>query len=107
MTQILQNIKSSSELSSNYFNDSEKYGLVKELLETIKQQATRGFKLMSNVYRLSKLETNQLEIHKIDVYDLLQKSIDFVELPIQDNVQITIDCPFNEIFVECKYKTAP
>ncbi len=100
MSQILQNIKSSSELSSNYFNDSEKYGLVKELLETIKQQATRGFKLMSNVYRLSKLEKNQLEIHEIDVYDLLQKSIDFVELPIQDNVQITIDCPFSELFVE-------
>ena len=100
MTKILQNIKISSELSSNYFNDSEKYGLLKELLETIKQQATRGFKLMSNVYRLSKLETDQLKFHKIDVYDLLQKSIDFVELPIQENVQITIDCPFNEIFVE-------
>lgn len=100
MTKILQNIKSSSELSSNFFEDPEKWGVVKELIESIKQQATRGFKLMSNVYRLSKLEKDQLEFHSIDVYNLLQNSIDFVELPIQDNVQITIDCPFNEIFVE-------
>lgn len=100
MTKILQNIKSSSELSSNFFEDPEKLGFVKELIESINQQATRGFKLMSNVYRLSKLEKDQLEFHNIDVYNLLQDSIDFVELPIQDNVQITIDCPFNEIFVE-------
>jgi len=100
MSKILQNIKSSSELSSNFFDDPEKYGVVKELIETIKQQATRGFKLMSNVYRLSKLDKDQLAFHKIDVYDLLQNSIEFVELPIQENVQITIDCPFNEIFVE-------
>jgi len=100
MTKILQNIKSSSELSSIFFEDPEKLGVVKELIESIKQQATRGFKLMSNVYRLSKLEKDQLEFHNIDVYNLLQDSIDFVELPIQDNVQITIDCPFNKIFVE-------
>ncbi len=100
MTKILQNIKSSSELSSIFFEDPEKLGVVKELIESIKQQATRGFKLMSNVYRLSKLEKNQLDFHNIDVYNLLQDSIDFVELPIQENVQITIDCPFNEIFVE-------
>ena len=55
---------------------------------------------MSNVYRLSKLEKSQLEFHKINVYDLLQNSVEFVELPIQENVQITIDCPFNEVFVE-------
>ena len=100
MTKILQNIKTSSELSSIFFDNPEKYGVVKELIETIKQQATRGFKLMSNVYRLTKLDRDQIEFHKIDVYDLLQNSIEFVELPIQENVQITIDCPFNEIFVE-------
>lgn len=100
MSKILQNIQSSSELSSNFFDDPEKYGIVKELIETIKQQAARGFKLMSNVYRLSKLDKGQIAFHKIDVYDLLQNSIEFVELPIQENVQITIDCPFNEIFVE-------
>ncbi len=100
MTKILQNIKSSSELSSNFFDDPEKYDIVKELIETIKQQATRGFKLMSNVYKLSKLDRDQLLFHKIDVYNLLQNSIQFVELPIQENIQITIDCPFNEIFVE-------
>jgi signal transduction histidine kinase len=55
---------------------------------------------MSNVYRLSKLEEDQLAFHKLDVCELLQKSIDFIELPIQDNVQITIDCPFKEIFVD-------
>ena len=100
MSKILQNIKSSSELSSNLFGDPEKFGVIKELIETIKQQATRGFKLMDNVYRLSKLDKDQIAFHKIDVYNLLQNSIAFVELPIQENVQITIDCPFNEIFVE-------
>lgn len=100
MSKILQNIKSSSELSLNFFEDPEKYGIVKELMESINLQATRGFKLISNVYRLSKLDKKQLEFQKIDIYDLLQNSIDFIELPIHENVQITIDCPFNEIFVE-------
>ena len=100
MSKILQNIKSSSELSSEFFENPEKCGLTKILIESIKQQAIRGFKLLSNVYKLSKIEDNPLYLQKIEIYDLLQNSVNFVELPIQDNVQIKIDCPFTEVFVK-------
>lgn len=96
---ILQNIRTSSELSDRYIDNPKLNYKLKELIETIKQQATRGFRLLSNINKLSQLESSQLDIYEIDVCDLLRKAIGYVKTPLQNNVTFKIDTPFNEYFI--------
>jgi len=99
LNQILQNIRTSSELTDLYINDPKLKHKVKGLIGTIKQQTARGFRLISNVHQLSQLEKDQLNLHKIEVCDLLKIAINFVKTPLQDNVTFTIDSPFTEYYV--------
>ncbi|MHA2123959.1 MAG: sensor histidine kinase [Promethearchaeota archaeon] len=97
---ILQNIKTSSELSDLYIDDPELNHKVRGLLKTIKQQATRGFRLVSNVHKLSQLDSTQMHLHEIDVCNLLKNSINFVKTPLQENVSFNINTPFTEYYVK-------
>ena len=96
---ILQNIKTSSELSDLYMDNPELTHKVRDLLKTIKQQTTRGFRLLSNVYKLSQLDKTQIHLHEIDVCHLLKTSINFVNTPLQENMSFTINTPFTEYYV--------
>jgi signal transduction histidine kinase len=99
LNQILQNIRTSSELADLYINDPKLNHKVKGLIETIKQQAARGFRLISNIHKLSQLEKNQLNLHKIEVCELLRTAINFVKTPLQENVSFKIDSSFTEYYV--------
>ncbi|MCK4285561.1 MAG: HAMP domain-containing histidine kinase [Candidatus Lokiarchaeota archaeon] len=99
LNQILQNIRTSSELTDLYINDPKLKHKVKGLLGTIKQQTARGFRLISNVHKLSQLEKDQLNLHKIEVCELLETAINFVKTPLQDNVNFNINAPFTEYYV--------
>ena len=99
LNQILQNIRTSSELTDLYINDPKLSYKVKGLIETIKQQATRGFRLISNVHKLSQLEKDQLNLHKIEVCNLLETAINFVKTPLQGNINFNINFPFTEYYV--------
>ncbi|MHA1933052.1 MAG: sensor histidine kinase, partial [Promethearchaeota archaeon] len=99
LNQILQNIRTSSELTDLYINDPKLSHKVKGLIETIKQQAARGFRLISNIHQLSQLEKDQLNLHKIEVCDLLKTAINFVKTPLQDNVTFKINSTFKEYYV--------
>ncbi len=100
LNQILQNIRTSSELTDLYINDPKLNYKVKGLMETIKQQTARGFRLISNIHKLSQLEKNQLNLHKIEACDLLKTAINFVKTPLQDNVIFKINTPFTEYYVK-------
>ena len=99
LNQILQNIRSSSELTDLYINDPKLSHKVKGIIDTIKQQTARGFRLISNVYKLSQLEKDQLNLHKVDVCGLMKTAINFVKTPLQDNVTFNIESPFTKCYV--------
>ncbi len=99
LNQILQNIRTSSELTDLYINDPKRKGKVKDLLGTIKQQTSRGFRLISNVHKLSQLEKDQLNLHKIEVCDLLRTALNFVKTPLQENVTFNVNTSFTEYYV--------
>ena len=99
LNQILQNIRTSSELTDLYINDPKLSHKVKGLIETIKQQAARGFRLISNIHKLSQLEKDQLNLHKVEVCDLMRTAITFVKNPLQENVTFKIDSSFTEYYV--------
>ncbi|GAH14398.1 unnamed protein product, partial [marine sediment metagenome] len=67
--------------------------------ETIKQQAARGFRLISNIHKLSQMEKDQLNLHKIEVCDLLKTAINFVKTPLQDTVTFKISSSFTEYYI--------
>ena len=99
LNQILQNIRTSSELTDLYINDPKLSHKVKGLIETIKQQTARGFRLISNIHKLSQLENDQLNLHKIEVCELMKIAINFVKNPLKENVTFKVDSSFKKYYV--------
>ncbi|MFX0021868.1 MAG: PAS domain S-box protein [Candidatus Hermodarchaeota archaeon] len=89
---ILQNIQSSLELSLLYLNNPEKSSTVKELYGIIKEQVSRGSKLISNVRKLSTLHESVFSLKPIRVNKTLKESIKFLKQSFQTrkiNIQFT------------------
>lgn len=80
---ILQNIQSSLELSSLYLNNPEKLSTVKELYGIIKEQVSRGSKLITNVRKLSTLQDSKFMIRALEVNSVLKESIKFIQHSFQ------------------------
>ncbi|MHA1986303.1 MAG: sensor histidine kinase [Promethearchaeota archaeon] len=99
LNQILQNIRTSSELSDLYINDPKLNHKVKGLIETIKQQAARGFRLITNIHKLNQLQKDQINLHKIEVCELMKTAINFVKNPLQENVTFKVESSFTEYYV--------
>ena len=80
---ILQNIQSSLELSSIYLKNPEKVTTVNELYGIIKEQVSRGSKLISNVRKLSTLQGSEFRLKSIKVNQFLKQSIKFLRQSFQ------------------------
>ncbi len=83
---ILQNIQSSLELSLIYLKDPEKSSTVKELYGIIKEQVSRGAKLISNVRKLSTLHESKFTLKPIRVNRTLKESIKFLKQSFQTRI---------------------
>ena len=92
MYNILQNILSSSELCTLYFDYDINLDRIKEILERIRDQVKRGSNLIFKVQKLSEIEEAHLPIESKDVCKVLKESIDFVKASFQDrDLNIKID----------------
>ncbi len=80
---ILQNIQSSLELSLLYLNNPEKSSTIKELYGIIKEQVSRGSKLISNVRKLSTLHESLFSLKPVRVNKTLKESIKFLKQSFQ------------------------
>ena len=92
---ILQNIQSSLELSSIYLKNPEKVTTVNELYGIIKEQVSRGSKLISNVRKLSTLQGSTFRLKSIKVNHFLKQSIKFLRQSFQTR-KIDIQCNYNK-----------
>lgn len=91
---VLQNIKSSAELSSIYLESPEKVKNLKDLNEIIKEQVNRGKRLIDNVRKLSEIDETENPLKPINFETTLNEAIDFVvngfrskEIKIQKNLR--------------------
>ncbi|MFX1444810.1 MAG: sensor histidine kinase [Promethearchaeota archaeon] len=75
---ILQNISSSCELISIYSDNHSKSEKINELSEIIKEQITRGEKLISNVRKLTQLERPEFELGPVDTHEILKEAIEYI-----------------------------
>jgi len=72
-----------------YIMNPDKIEKLKENISIIKDQLTRGSKLVSNIRKLSKLEEEEISIKKVESCTILKKSITYVKNAYQDR-DITI-----------------
>jgi PAS domain S-box-containing protein len=92
---ILQNIQSSLELSSMYLNNPEKSNTVKELYGIVKEQVSRGSKLISNVRKLSTLHESKFTLQQINVNSMIKESVKFINQSFQ-NRKISFKFNYNK-----------
>ncbi|MBY8990944.1 MAG: PAS domain-containing sensor histidine kinase [Candidatus Lokiarchaeota archaeon] len=92
---ILQNIQSSLELCTLYLKNPEKSVTVKELYGIVKEQVSRGSKLISNVRKLSTLQGSNFRLNSIKVNNFLKQSIKFLRQSFQTR-KIDIQCNYDK-----------
>ncbi|MBN1800804.1 MAG: HAMP domain-containing histidine kinase [Candidatus Lokiarchaeota archaeon] len=98
MNNILQGIRSASELYFLYKDDSKIEGNIDELLEIIFNQCNKGFELISNVRKLSDLEIQKQKLETVEVKTCIQDAIKFVKNNyISRNLEISVE-PSNREF---------
>jgi len=89
---ILQNINSAIELEKLQSQDQEVYDSFKEFHEIIKDQVSRGHKLIKNVHKLSELEEIKNPLTNIDICELLEKSINYIKKSFPNqNIEIKVN----------------
>ena len=76
---IFQNILSSNELAMLYSNIPDKLQDFVEVANLIKEQVSRGAKLVSNVQKLSDLEEFEKPLYSIEVYSVLNNVIESIK----------------------------
>ena len=78
MNNILQNIRSSVELSSYYLKDPKNIDGIRELYQIIEEQVNRGANLVANVHKLSEIEKYRINLNKVDPIKILEERIDYI-----------------------------
>ncbi|MFX1572605.1 MAG: PAS domain S-box protein [Promethearchaeota archaeon] len=100
MSNILQNIRSSIELSAMWVNDQKRKQNLNELFDLIKEQTERGSSLISNVRKLSSIDDGIIEIRSIDLKKVLNNAIENVHsrFPTSE-FSIKVDYPDDSLTV--------
>ncbi|MFX1365969.1 MAG: PAS domain S-box protein [Promethearchaeota archaeon] len=96
----LQSLYSSIQLIDMDLEDSRKNNNIKELIDIVYRQINRGTKLVSNVRKLSQLEEHEISIEEVELFDFLNRSIEFLKNSFQERkIQINIDIINEKILV--------
>ncbi|MFX1572112.1 MAG: ATP-binding protein [Promethearchaeota archaeon] len=84
MNNIFHNIQFSAELLSMLRNDDSKLEESDDIFNIIKNQISRGSKLIDNVRKLSKLEESEVSLQKVDLYDMIDEAILFARKSVRN-----------------------
>ena len=98
---VLQVINSSTDLINYYLNSFEKIEEISTLTEMIKKQVARAKLLVQNVNTLSELEQGIKPIKTIEMYEILQNSINYVRTAYQEKaLDISVESFSSRIFAQ-------
>lgn len=85
MSNILQNIKSSMELSQMWLDDPEKKDEIDQMYDIINEQINRGSSLILNVRKLSSIDNGTIEKKPINLQKMLNDAIENVHTRFPPN----------------------
>jgi len=99
---ILQIIQSSMSLLTLFQNNPEvQQQEIKDIIKLLNGQVVRGSRLVSNVRRLSELESQEISLGSTSIKGILEHAIKFVQEGYQEKeVTINIDSPNKDIIVQ-------
>ncbi len=99
MNNILQNVQLSIEfLSQKELKEIEN---LDELIGIFEKQVKRGARLILNVRKLSEIEESQFSVKLIEVYDVLEKAIEYINKSFQDRqIYAKIESSSKEYYVK-------
>jgi PAS domain S-box-containing protein len=97
---IFQNIQSSVDLLE--FNLIEgKIGEIKEYADIINDQIKRGSKLVSNVRKLSDIETLDIPFKEIDIIKILKETITYIKKSFPEKkIKIKLESTYNILIIQ-------
>jgi len=96
MSNVVQNIRMSSDISFENLNKFDK-SKIAETLEIIKEQSIRGANLITKVRRLSKLEESKSKLEQVNVITILNDTIRYIKKTFQNKtLNIVIDVQEND-----------
>ncbi|NHI92272.1 MAG: PAS domain S-box protein [Candidatus Lokiarchaeota archaeon] len=97
---ILQNILSSSEITSLYLNNPEKRGDALTILNIIREQIKRGSKLVTNVQKLSRMDENEEPLVPIEIIKVLNEAISHITHNLEEKTfDIQVDSSEKEFLI--------
>ncbi len=97
---MLQNIQSSSELSSLYLNNPEKLHTLKELYDIITEQIERGKKLIDNVRKINIIDESEVILEKVEIIRFLKKAIEYLKNSFQTrDIDVQINSSEKKLYV--------
>lgn len=100
MSNILQNIRSSVELSKMWVDDPGKKQELIEMFDLIKGQTERGSSLISNVRKLSSIDNGTFEIISTDLKNILKRAIENVRGRfLASEFSVKVNFPDDSLFV--------
>jgi len=98
---ILQSILTGIQISQLIINNPEKHDNLKINAQIIKNQVIRGSKLVSNVRKLSQLEEAKQNLEKIEILNVLKRTISIVKKSYEDkNLAIRVDSVDENLFIK-------
>ncbi|MGB5912890.1 MAG: PAS domain-containing sensor histidine kinase [Promethearchaeia archaeon] len=101
ISNILQNILSSLELSQIHLKNIEINSELKEIFKIIKYQIARGANLVSNVRKLSILDENESALHSVSTIVYLNKSINDIKKEfVEREINVELNTIFDEFYVK-------
>ncbi|MFX1500810.1 MAG: PAS domain S-box protein [Promethearchaeota archaeon] len=96
----LQSLYSSIQLIEMDVEDYKKNDGTNELIEIMYRQIKRGKKLISNVHKLSQLESHEISLKEVELFEFLNRSIEFIKNAFQERkIQIKIDTFSEKILI--------
>ncbi len=101
MNNILHNIKSSVELFSILKNQPEKKQELDELNHIIERQCIRGTKLVNNVRKLSELDTKEIILKPVNIFEVLNDAIKYFDKNSHEKkINVNVKVPDKDLLVQ-------
>jgi signal transduction histidine kinase len=84
-----------------YLEDPSKTEELREINKILKEQITRAARLINNTRRLSQIEEEKIELHKVNLCEQLSRTVEFINKSYQSRkMNLNLNCDFETIIIK-------